>query len=33
MTMNERWSVRTLKDRISSMLYERTSLSKSRKRL
>ncbi len=28
MTMNERWSVRTLKDRISSMLYERTSLSK-----
>jgi len=28
MCMNERWSVRTLKDRISSMLFERTGLSK-----
>lgn len=28
MIENERWSVRTLKERINSMLYERTSLSK-----
>lgn len=28
MSINERWSVRTLKDRINSMLFERTSLSK-----
>ena len=28
MAMNERWSVRVLKDRMNSMLYERTSLSK-----
>lgn len=28
MAINERWSVRTLKDRMNSMLYERTSLSK-----
>lgn len=28
MTVNERWSVRTLKERINSMLFERTSLSK-----
>ena len=28
MTINERWSVRTLKERIDSMLYERTALSK-----
>lgn len=28
MTVNERWSVRTLKERMNSMLYERTSLSK-----
>ncbi len=28
MAMNERWSVRLLKDRINSMLYERTALSK-----
>ncbi len=28
MVSNERWSVRTLKERINSMLYERTSLSK-----
>lgn len=28
MVENERWSVRTLKERINSMLYERTSLSK-----
>ena len=28
MTINERWSIRTLKERIDSMLFERTSLSK-----
>jgi len=28
MTINERWSVRTLKERKNSMLYERTALSK-----
>lgn len=29
MCINERWSVRTLKDRIAVMLYERTAISKS----
>lgn len=28
MIINERWSVRTLKERVNSMLYERTALSK-----
>jgi predicted nuclease of restriction endonuclease-like (RecB) superfamily len=28
MTVNERWSVRVMKERIGSMLYERTALSK-----
>jgi predicted nuclease of restriction endonuclease-like (RecB) superfamily len=28
MTINEKWSVRTLRERIQSMLYERTSISK-----
>lgn len=28
MASNERWSVRTLNDKINSMLYERTTISK-----
>ena len=28
MCINERWSVRVLKDRIAAMLYERTAISK-----